>query len=207
MNNLKTRMISRLGVAFIFCMFMGLNAYAYDEATTRDVQKALSQKGYNPGPANGIFSKETEEAVRAFQRDNGLNVNGELYKNVVEALGVTWDRWRTVEGTVADVKFSRTYGVEIQNLGSPNANLTGGSWDVDIFLAGDPLRKYNISLNKLLDQSDFKPLIGKPGSDLIQLLKGRDVVLTHHVHSRAFSTDKIKGKIEYYDIRDLRIKK
>ncbi|TPE68012.1 hypothetical protein AMD02_015740 [Halalkalibacterium halodurans] len=43
---------------------------------TRVLQALLYIKGYNPGPFDGIFGGKTESAVRAFQRDNGLTVDG-----------------------------------------------------------------------------------------------------------------------------------
>ena len=39
-------------------------------------QESLSRLGYSPGQADGIFGDRTEAAVRAFQRDQGLTVDG-----------------------------------------------------------------------------------------------------------------------------------
>lgn len=42
----------------------------------KQLQMILMQKGYNPGTADGKFGSQTEAAVKAFQRDNGLTADG-----------------------------------------------------------------------------------------------------------------------------------
>lgn len=41
-----------------------------------DVQKALAAKGYDPGAIDGVWGRRTSAAVKAFQRDKGLQVDG-----------------------------------------------------------------------------------------------------------------------------------
>lgn len=45
-------------------------------APVAEVQRALAEKGFNPGPADGIFGKQTSAAVRAFQASAGLKADG-----------------------------------------------------------------------------------------------------------------------------------
>lgn len=40
------------------------------------IQSLLARIGYNPGPIDGIFGTQTQQAVIAFQRDNGLVPDG-----------------------------------------------------------------------------------------------------------------------------------
>ena len=42
----------------------------------RELQRLLTTLGYSPGPIDGIFGNQTLNAIRAFQRDNGLSVDG-----------------------------------------------------------------------------------------------------------------------------------
>lgn len=42
----------------------------------RLVQSLLARIGYNPGPIDGVFGQQTQQAVIAFQRDNGLTPDG-----------------------------------------------------------------------------------------------------------------------------------
>ena len=44
----------------------------------RDVQLALSNKGFDPGPVDGKPGKKTRAAVRAFQRSIGLPESGKI---------------------------------------------------------------------------------------------------------------------------------
>ncbi len=47
-----------------------------------DLQNGLAALGYNPGFAYGIVGPQTKEAIRAFQRDQGLPVDGEASKQL-----------------------------------------------------------------------------------------------------------------------------
>uniref|UniRef100_UPI000B7F1AE7 caspase family protein n=1 Tax=Candidatus Entotheonella palauensis TaxID=93172 RepID=UPI000B7F1AE7 len=50
-------------------------------ALTSDVeqlQQALAERGYNPGPIDGIVGPRTEAAIKAFQRDQGMRPDGKL---------------------------------------------------------------------------------------------------------------------------------
>ena len=44
--------------------------------TLTDLQRALAQRGFSPGPADGIDGPATRRAVMAFQRAHGLAVDG-----------------------------------------------------------------------------------------------------------------------------------
>lgn len=44
--------------------------------TIREIQKALSDRGYPSGPIDGIWGRRTIAAVKAFQQANGLTVDG-----------------------------------------------------------------------------------------------------------------------------------
>jgi hypothetical protein len=74
----------------------------------RDLQQSLSALGY-PLAVDGIFGKETEKAVCAFQRDHGLGADGIVGPRTLAAIrealpfgeaGVGWWRamWRRVRG-------------------------------------------------------------------------------------------------------------
>lgn len=47
-----------------------------DIGTVRAVQRELAQRGYEPGPVDGIFGVVTRAAVLAYQNDQGLALTG-----------------------------------------------------------------------------------------------------------------------------------
>lgn len=57
----------------------------------KEAQILLTEKGYNPGTADGIFGKKTDIAVKNFQTDNNLTVDGIIGKKTAEALGFRWE--------------------------------------------------------------------------------------------------------------------
>jgi peptidoglycan hydrolase-like protein with peptidoglycan-binding domain len=78
------------------CMSMAVPALAYEDTTlyngcrgegVRAMQQALINLGYLHGSAVGIFGIQTEEAVRAFQRSNGLTADGLAGTRTLSALG------------------------------------------------------------------------------------------------------------------------
>ena len=54
----------------------------------RSIQQALKSRGYYTGNIDGIFGTATKNAVTAFQRDNGLKVDGIAGKETLKALNI-----------------------------------------------------------------------------------------------------------------------
>lgn len=48
------------------------------ERTPRDIQQALSNKGFNPGKIDGLWGKRSANALREFQKANGLAATGTI---------------------------------------------------------------------------------------------------------------------------------
>lgn len=59
-------------------------------AIVKRVQDALAMRGFDPGPADGIFGIRTEAALREFEERAGLLVDGELDAAVALQLGVAF---------------------------------------------------------------------------------------------------------------------
>jgi len=57
-----------------------------DPALVRQLQQALTAAGYEPGPADGTYGEQTEAAVVAFQKANGLSVDGRVGPETAAAL-------------------------------------------------------------------------------------------------------------------------
>ena len=54
----------------------------------KEVQRRLKQWGYYNGAVDGIYGKQTIEAVKSFQRKNGLTADGIVGKSTYAALGM-----------------------------------------------------------------------------------------------------------------------
>ena len=63
----------------------------------KEVQRRLKQWGYYNGSIDGIYGAKTVEAVKKFQRKNGLTADGIAGKSTYEALGMN-DSAKALEG-------------------------------------------------------------------------------------------------------------
>lgn len=61
-------------------------APAPDKLTIRQIQKALKNAGYYKGAADGKMGPQTKEAVKKFQKANGLRVDGIVGKQTTRKL-------------------------------------------------------------------------------------------------------------------------
>lgn len=57
--------------------------------TVKQIQTKLRDWGYYDGAVDGVFGSGTEKAVKAFQKKNGLTVDGKVGQATFEALGIT----------------------------------------------------------------------------------------------------------------------
>ena len=53
------------------------------------IQKALQDKGMDPGPIDGIMGPKTTDALKAFQKDQKLTESGRLDDQTRDKLGVS----------------------------------------------------------------------------------------------------------------------
>ncbi len=49
-----------------------------ERALTRHVQQQLSRLGFDPGPVDGVFGANTQMAISAFERQQGMPVSGQI---------------------------------------------------------------------------------------------------------------------------------
>jgi len=58
-------------------------------STVKTIQQKLKNWGYYKGSVDGIYGSKTKEAVRYFQRKNGLTVDGIVGNKTLKALGMS----------------------------------------------------------------------------------------------------------------------
>ena len=59
-----------------------------DAQQVKHIQKALQEKGMDPGPIDGIMGPRTQTALRDFQKGQSLPTTGRLDSQTLEKLGV-----------------------------------------------------------------------------------------------------------------------
>lgn len=78
---------------FIIALARSASADLYKKGasgqTVKEIQSKLRDWGYYRGPVDGIYGSKTEEAVKNFQRKNGLNADGQVGNQTLAALGIT----------------------------------------------------------------------------------------------------------------------
>jgi len=62
--------------------------HAWKAERVKKIQEALKATGEDPGAIDGYMGKKTHEAIRAFQKSNGLKVTGRVDNATAEKLGV-----------------------------------------------------------------------------------------------------------------------
>ena len=68
------------------CATIDLAAASRGGGSLRDVQSALSARGFNTGPADGKMGRKTSNAIRAFEAQNNLPSTGQLNPALLRAL-------------------------------------------------------------------------------------------------------------------------
>jgi localization factor PodJL len=59
------------------------------QALVRLIQEKLTERGFDPGPADGQTGPKTRDAVIAFQRERGVPATGEIGPELLTALDFT----------------------------------------------------------------------------------------------------------------------
>jgi len=94
----KKKLILVLAVLFavnilVICLAQTADAASLQRGSSgsavKQVQSKLKSWGYYSGSVDGIFGSATESAVKAFQRKNGLTVDGKVGSQTLKALGLS----------------------------------------------------------------------------------------------------------------------
>jgi peptidoglycan hydrolase-like protein with peptidoglycan-binding domain len=60
--------------------------FAPSRSTIIEVQRQLAERGYDPGPADGAPGRRTRNAIRAYQRDHQLTIDGQISRELVDSI-------------------------------------------------------------------------------------------------------------------------
>ena len=90
------------------------------------IQLALKRAGFDPGPIDGVYGPKTTEAVRAFQKANGLAADGAAGPLTQNALA-RWLRGYTTHKIVRGdtlYRLARTYNTSLQAILTANPGVS-----------------------------------------------------------------------------------
>ena len=94
----RKKLILALAVLFalnilVICLAQTAQAATYQRGSTgstvKQIQSKLKSWGYYSGSVDGIYGSATEKAVRAFQKKNGLTVDGKAGPQTLKAMGIS----------------------------------------------------------------------------------------------------------------------
>lgn len=93
----------------------------------RQIQQALKDRGQDPGTVNGVMTPQTQQALRTFQSQQGLNATGTLDAQTRTALGVGLGGGSSAAGASAGNKTGTGAGTPIDPTLTPGQELVPGS--------------------------------------------------------------------------------
>lgn len=104
--------------------------YGSTGSGVKELQNKLAAAGYDVGGADGIYGNKTAAAVKQYQKDHGLTVDGIAGKNTLGSLSSVSSKATPTSGTLG-VPVAATKGLEIMAKSAVNAGVTaaGGTPD------------------------------------------------------------------------------
>lgn len=141
-------MVLRLRTALVLtlALLVASPALALTSAKTRDVQEKLILLGYEPGPIDGAYGRQTRIAVRKFQKDANIGVDGKIGPQTLNALEEFAARGGALgKPQAANNQLDIYEDVLTDRLSSGSVTLPSRFAKVEVMRAG--AGRYTISLN------------------------------------------------------------
>lgn len=91
-------------------------ALSQSHDTVRQAQQALKDKGYDPGPVDGIDGPLTRAAVRNYQEKENISADGRLGPKTLDSLGVKLAS-TSAEFDAAGENLKHSYGKGAKDIG------------------------------------------------------------------------------------------
>lgn len=127
------------------------------------IQQALAEHGYGPGRVDGVMGDDTRRAIRAYQRDAGLKVDGVATVQLLDHLNFAQPRVQAASSN-ADGALVREIQAELQERGYYRGAVDG--------IVG-PM---TLSAVRLFERDAGLPVDGRVRADLLDKLRTRPAV-------------------------------
>ena len=93
----------------VFALVLCINAFAVSKngsrgEEVRKIQTKLKNWGYYNGSVDGVYGWQTENAVRSFQKKNGLTVDGVAGEKTLNAMGIYTSSGNTSSPNEANIE-------------------------------------------------------------------------------------------------------
>ena len=88
MKAVRTRVVLILLVTGIIGLCLASRVSASDQDNIKKVQETLRDKGYDPGPIDGVMGSQTRQALSQYQKAENLPVTGHLDAETAGKMGV-----------------------------------------------------------------------------------------------------------------------
>lgn len=100
----------------------------HDQQTIRQVQEQLSQKGHEVS-VDGQMGPQTKQALKKFQKDEGLQASGQLDEKTLSALGIEGSQSGSVggQGSMGSSGSADSQSGNISDTNSASGGASGGS--------------------------------------------------------------------------------
>lgn len=96
------------------------------QGNVKQVQEALKDKGFDPGPIDGVMGQKTQEALRSFQQSKNIKVTGRLDSETAQQLGVGSSTSGSSSSTRSSSRSNSDMGA---SGGAPTSNTNTGTSD------------------------------------------------------------------------------
>lgn len=178
-----------------------------------DLQRSMNRLGFNAGPEDGIFGRQTERAVIDFQKNAGLVVDGMVDDSVLKAMSkVTKDgEPHSLEAKIPDRNGGYAAGRRISQLtividpghGGADAGAVSvtGMREKDLSLA------VALGLAELLESDGATTVLTRRGDEDVPLYRRPEIAnyanadLCVSIHLNNSSNDDARGAAAYYFCR------
>ncbi len=98
-------------------------ADTHDATVVREVQQALGEKGFNPGPIDGKWGPRTQAALTKFQNSEGITASRKLDDQTLAALGVDVSNIHTSQaGSSSSIRNSGTSSRDVSTSGQTSSS-------------------------------------------------------------------------------------